>query len=87
MMYYVYVLKSREDGKLYIGSTNNLKLRFAEHNNGKVTSTFHRRPLALVYYEAYGYEKQARQREKRLKQFGKAYQELKKRIFGEGGAG
>ncbi|MEW6088011.1 MAG: GIY-YIG nuclease family protein [bacterium] len=27
-MYYVYILKSKKDNKLYIGFTSNLKLRF-----------------------------------------------------------
>ena len=35
-MNYVYVLKSTVDGELYIGSTNDLKRRIGEHNNGKV---------------------------------------------------
>jgi len=36
--------------------------------------------FTLVYYEAYNSERDAMIREKRLKYFGKAYQELKKRI-------
>jgi len=79
-MYYVYILKSGKDGKLYIGSTDDLRKRFREHNEGKVFATRHRRPLLLIYYEAYPKEWQARKREKQLKYFGKAYQELKKRL-------
>lgn len=51
-MYYVYVLKSKVDGELYIGSTKNLKKRFVEHNTKKVFSTKNRTPLELIYYEA-----------------------------------
>ncbi|MEK7518008.1 MAG: GIY-YIG nuclease family protein [Patescibacteria group bacterium] len=40
-MYYVYVLRSLKDGKLYIGSTSDLKRRCKEHyfktNPGKQT--------------------------------------------------
>lgn len=52
-MHYVYVLRSDKDGDLYIGRTNDLRRRFLEHQEGKVFSTKGRRPLKLVYYEAY----------------------------------
>lgn len=78
-MFYVYVLKSGKDGKLYIGSTANLKLRFQEHTHGKVKSTSYRRPLELIYYEAYKNENTARKREKQLKS-GKVHMALKKRL-------
>lgn len=78
-MYYVYILKSKEDDKLYIGSTSNLSKRLKEHNDGKVKSTGYRRPLELIYYEAYKEEKIARKREHLLKN-GKAHMELKKRL-------
>ncbi len=79
-MYYVYVLKSGKDGKLYIGLTNDLKRRFYEHNSGLNISTSYRKPLKLVYYEAYVSAKDARMREARLKGFKNAYTELRKRI-------
>jgi len=53
MFYYLYVLKSRKDDKLYIGKTKDLVRRYKEHNLGIVQSTKGRRPLNLVYYEAY----------------------------------
>ena len=80
-MFYVYVLKSKKDGKLYIGFTTDLRLRFQEHKNGKVRSTSYRRPLELIYYEAYKDEKIAIKREKQLKG-GKAHMALKKRLLG-----
>lgn len=52
-MYYVYILKSLKDLKLYIGRTNDLKRRFNEHKNGKVISTTNRRPLELIFHEAF----------------------------------
>lgn len=79
-MFYVYVLKSKKDGKLYIGFTSDLRLRFQEHNNGKVKSTCYRRPLELIYYEAYKDEGIAKRREKQLKS-GKAHIALKKRLI------
>ena len=51
-MYYVYVLHSQRDDKLYAGYTKNLKQRFEQHQRGLVTSTKERRPLELIYYEA-----------------------------------
>ncbi len=79
-MFYVYVLKSEKDSELYIGSTNNLKRRFAEHQNGESFSTQFRRPFELVYYEAYKAEKDARLREQALKLRGNARRFLKERI-------
>src|SRR6266571_5703310 len=79
-MYYVYVLKSVINNQLYIGSTNDLKRRFAEHNKGKEFSTKRYMPWNLMYYEAFETEHLARLREKSLKHHGNAIKELKKRI-------
>lgn len=65
---------------MYIGSTNNLRRRFTEHNLGKIFSTKPRIPFQLVYYEAYKHEKDARNREKNLKLRSKAFSQLKKRL-------
>ncbi|MBP9749879.1 MAG: GIY-YIG nuclease family protein [Candidatus Pacebacteria bacterium] len=81
-MFYVYVLISTRDGELYIGSTNDLKKRFREHNSGKVPSTKTRTPFHLLYYEAYSAEVDARKREARLKQRGQARVHLLKRLSG-----
>ncbi len=80
-MYYVYVLKSKKDNKTYIGLTNDLRKRLIEHNQGLNKSTEYRRPLILIYYEAYASLKDAQIREKKLKKFKNSYAELKKRIF------
>ena len=79
-MHYVYVLKSTKDEKLYTGSTNNLRRRFAEHNAKKVFATKGRTPLELRYYESYFSEKDARKREASLKKDGKGLAQLKRRI-------
>jgi len=78
-MYYVYILKSVKDGKLYTGSTNDLRRRLSEHNADKVLSTKGRAPFELRYYEAYASEKDARRREASLKKDGKALGQLKRR--------
>lgn len=79
-MYYLYILKSIKDKKLYIGSTNNLKRRFSEHNKGLNISTKPRRPFELRCYESYFNERDARKREYSLKKDGKALGQLKRRI-------
>lgn len=79
-MFYVYILKSEKDGKLYIGYSNNLKRRLEEHNSGSNTSTKSRRPFELIYYEAYKSEGDAKHREDMLKLFGRALGGLKRRI-------
>jgi putative endonuclease len=66
-MYYTYVLKSLKDLLLYIGSTDNLKRRFKEHSNGEVQSTKYRRPLKLIFYEAFSNREDAICREKYFK--------------------
>ena len=62
-MHYTYVLRSNKDKKLYVGNTNNLKVRFETHNKGNVDSTRDRRPLTLIYYEACISKKDALHRE------------------------
>lgn len=72
--YWVYVLISDKDGKKYTGYTKNLPLRFESHAKGKVTSTKHRRPLRLIYFEACLSQEDALKREKYLKtHYGKMY--------------
>lgn len=53
-MYFVYVLLSLKDYHFYIGYTEDIERRVAEHMLGKVTATKRRFPLQLIYYEAYG---------------------------------
>ena len=78
-MFYTYILISKKDGKLYTGYSKNLKLRFKQHQDGKVESTKNRRPLVLIYYEACLNQKDALHREKYLKTYyGKMF--IKKRL-------
>ena len=79
-MFYFYVLKSSADEELYFGYTDDLRRRFKEHNAKSVTSTKKRTPFALVYYEAYRSEQDARNRERQIKRRAKALIGLKRRI-------
>ncbi len=63
----------------YTGFTKDLKLRFEQHNEGKVESTKNRRPFKLIYYKACLDKDDAIGREKYLKSYhGKMF--LKKRL-------
>ena len=79
MFYYNYILKSKKDGKLYTGSTKDLRKRLNQHNKGLSTYTKGRGPFNLIYYESCLSEEKARSRELFLKSgMGKRY--LKNRL-------
>ena len=79
-MFYVYVLQRKEEEKRhYIGFTRDLRQRMANHQAGKACKTTKNGEWKLIYYEAYLSEKDARRRERRLKD-GRAIYHLKERI-------
>jgi len=78
-MYYVYILKSLRDNNFYTGFSGNLRKRIKEHHLGNVESTKSRRPLELLYYEAYQNKENALKRESFLKTT-KGKQQLRKQI-------
>jgi len=78
-MYYVYILYSKKDQQLYTGYTIDLRKRFNEHISGRVTATKNRRPLLLIYYEAYVDKQDAKGREIFLKS-GSGKRFLKKQL-------
>ncbi|MBA3971401.1 MAG: GIY-YIG nuclease family protein [Bacteroidetes bacterium] len=69
---YVYILSNKHRNVLYIGVTNDLERRIAEHKNG-VGSVFTKKYTAheLLYYEIHSNIKQAIAREKQLKEWKK----------------
>ncbi|HEY4513249.1 MAG TPA: GIY-YIG nuclease family protein [Candidatus Paceibacterota bacterium] len=79
MFYYTYILKSKKDGKIYTGYTQDLRKRLNQHNKGLSTYTNGRGPFILIYYEACLLESKAKSRELFLKSgMGKRY--LKNRL-------
>ncbi|MFA6016570.1 MAG: GIY-YIG nuclease family protein [Patescibacteria group bacterium] len=68
-MSYVYILLSEIDHKYYIGSTDNLKRRFEEHNRGQTKSTKFRKPFKLVFYKEFKNIQIAKKIEAKLKSF------------------
>ncbi|MBT3230580.1 GIY-YIG nuclease family protein [Candidatus Uhrbacteria bacterium] len=65
-MHYVYLLRLG-NGKIYTGSTPDLKRRLSEHQNGKSVSTKDFQPIKLQWYCAFPTRLQARQFEAYLK--------------------
>ena len=73
----VYVLRSRVNGRLYTGSTNDLERRLEEHARGKTVYTKYAGPFDLVYSEEQVGRPEARRRELFLKS-GRGREELKR---------
>lgn len=72
--YYVYILASKPNGTLYIGMTNNLSRRTWEHRQDLVEGFTKRYNVhRLVYCESFARPRDAIQREKRLKQWNRAW--------------
>ena len=66
-MYYVYVLKSQHHWRFYVGLTQDVDRRLAEHNSGKTKSTKGYRPWTLFFIEEFNSRLDARKREIYLK--------------------
>ncbi|OGU64967.1 MAG: hypothetical protein A2499_15420 [Stygiobacter sp. RIFOXYC12_FULL_38_8] len=66
-MYYTYVLYSDKLKKRYVGLTNNVSRRLAEHNRGESQFTKGGVPWELVYFEELETQQLARAREVFLK--------------------
>ena len=66
-MNYTYIVKCKDD-TLYTGWTNDLEKRVNAHNDGKGAKyTKSRKPVALVYYEAFQTKEEAMSREYHIK--------------------
>ncbi|WP_396601911.1 GIY-YIG nuclease family protein [Algibacter sp. R77976] len=67
MIYYVYVIKSEKDNRLYKGLTQDLEKRINQHNMGENKSTKGFRPWVLIYSKVFTSRLDARDYEKYLK--------------------
>ena len=67
MVYFVYILLSLRDQKMYVGCTNDLTKRLERHSDGHVLATRNRRPLELIHYEKFENKGESFQRERFLK--------------------
>lgn len=79
-MHYLYLLRSKRSGRLYIGWTSDLQRRLCQHNNGENQSTRGRGPYELIYFEAYRHREEAVAREGMLKKYPNVFKQLKKRL-------
>ncbi len=76
-MFYVYILRTSAN-TLYVGQTNNLEKRMAEHEAKTIKSSKYVRSFPsfeLVYSETFPTRSEAMKREYELKQFSKAQKE------------
>ena len=70
----VYILASKRNGSLYIGVTSNLTKRVWEHKNGMVEGFTKRYNVhRLVWYEIHESMESAITREKRIKEWKRAW--------------
>lgn len=78
-MNYTYMVQCA-DGTLYTGWTNCLEKRLKMHNGGKAGAKYTgaRRPVTLVYYEAFATREEAMGREYEIKQLSR---ERKQRLM------
>jgi putative endonuclease len=81
MPYFVYILLSKKDNKLYVGCSHNVAERIIEHNYGKVSATKNRRPLVVIYTKEFKDKGEAFNRERYLKSLWSA--RFKKKILEE----
>ncbi len=82
MLFFVYILLSLKDKKLYVGQTNNLEQRIKEHNEGRVQSTKNRRPLVVLHKERCSNRAIAMRRELFLKSlYGARFKQKLKREY------
>ncbi|QOZ37092.1 GIY-YIG nuclease family protein [Bradyrhizobium sp. CCBAU 53421] len=66
--YYVYVLASRHHGTIYIGVTNDIRLRLELHRSGRGSKFVYKyRVFRLVHLEEFETPQEAIAREKQLK--------------------
>lgn len=74
MPFCVYILASKRNGTLYVGVTNDLARRVHEHREGLYPGfTRDYGVLRLVHYEAYEDVRLAKQRERNLKHWIRAW--------------
>ncbi|MEI7604334.1 MAG: GIY-YIG nuclease family protein [bacterium] len=68
-MYYVYILKSVNFNRYYIGYTSGLSRRLFEHNNGNTPSLRKYLPYEIIHTEEYENKGDAMKREKEIKSY------------------
>ncbi len=67
MFFYVYILQSKKDRRLYIGYTSDLRKRIKQLNAGESQATKPFIPYKLIFYDAFLNRIDAKKREEYLK--------------------
>ena len=74
MAFFVYMLASRKNGTLYVGSTDDLIVRVSQHKQGlKPGFTLDYGVKELVWYEPHDTREGAFRRERRIKEWKRAW--------------
>src|SRR5438445_13192371 len=75
MPFYVYILRCR-DASYYVGHTDNLEARIADHNGGQFSAyTRKRRPVLLGFSQDFRTREEALARERQLQGWSRAKKE------------
>src|SRR3954463_14510102 len=80
--YFVYVLRSEDTNRRYVGSCRDVDDRLLRHNTGQSKSTKHGVPRKLIHWERFGTRAEAVQKERYYKT-GRGRDELDKIEFSE----
>jgi putative endonuclease len=83
-MWCVYIIRNDVNKRFYIGSTNNLSRRLAEHNRSKKCSITHFGKYYLIHSEEFDTIGKARARERQIKSYkgGNAFKKLLRERIG-----
>ena len=74
MAFYAYILASRKNGTLYVGSTDNLSVRISQHKQDLRPGFTSRYGVKdLVWYEIHDTREGAFRRERRIKEWKRAW--------------
>ena len=66
-MFFIYILRSRQTLRYYVGSTENIEERLVQHNSGKSKSTRAGVPWELIRTETFETRSDAVLRERKIK--------------------
>lgn len=75
MSFWIYILRCA-DGSYYVGHTDHLEKRIAEHNSGTIPGyTVRKRPVTLVFSDEFPTRAEALERERQIKGWSRAKKE------------
>ncbi len=69
MIGYLYILKSSQTGRYYVGSTNDLRRRLVQHHQGQTATTKRLGKFELVFSQEFSSLAEARLAERRVKEW------------------